>query len=109
MNEQELKNRLHSTIVSMAKINDINENLQAKYLEKINQYNQVVSLSKELLEVNNKLQSVIESERKSYAELKKSYTELEESVTLPPGMIEKIEKSIKDTKHLLLSIESMNY
>jgi hypothetical protein len=109
MNEQELKEKLHSTLIAKSKISDVCEDLHVKYLEKINQYNQVVSLSNELLEVNNKLQSVIENERKSYAELKKSYTELEESVTLPPGMIEKIEKSIKDTKHLLLSIESMNY
>ena len=38
MNEQELKEKLHSSLVSKAKINDICENLHEKYLEKNNQY-----------------------------------------------------------------------
>jgi hypothetical protein len=106
MNEQELK-----------------EKLQAKYLKKNNQYKQAVSLLNELVGVNKMLQSelesifsILKSERKSYAELEKSYTELEKSYTelesiviISPEEIKQAEKSIEDTKSLLLSISSMNY
>ena len=62
MNERDLKKKLHSTLISKAKINDICEDLQDKYTEQANQYNQTLSLLNELLEVNTKLRSVIVSE-----------------------------------------------
>lgn len=116
MNKQELKEKLHSTLVSKAKINDVCENLQAKYLEKNNQYKQVVTLLSELVEVNKMLQTELErvhselkNKRKSYIELEKSYTELESIVIIPPEQLKQAEKSIEDTKLLLSSINSMDY
>ena len=115
MNELELKEKLHSSLVSKAKINDICENLQEKFLEKNNQYKQVVTLLSELVEVNKMLQSELErvhseleNKRKSYTELEKSYTELESIVIISPEQLKQAEKSIEDTKLLLSSINSMN-
>ena len=51
MNERDLKKKLHSTLISKAKINDICEDLQDKYTEQANQYNQTLSLLNELLEI----------------------------------------------------------
>ena len=53
--------------------------------------------------------SELESKRKSYTELEKSYIELESIVIISPEEIKRAEKSIEDTKSLLLSISSMNY
>ena len=109
MNEQELKEKLHSSLVSKAKINDICENLQEKFLEKNNQYKQVVTLLSELVEVNKMLQSELERVYSELESKRKSYAELESIVIISPEEIKRAEKSIEDTKSLLLSISSMNY
>ena len=103
MNEQDLKKKLHSTLISKAKINDICEDLQDKYSEQANQYNQALSLLDELLEVNTKLRLVIESERKAHNKLKETYTELKEnSIPISPEERKQWRKAIEDTKRLIL-------
>src|ERR1051325_2805847 len=98
MNERDLKEKLHSTLISKAKINDIYEDLQVKYSEQVNQYNQTISILNELYEVNIKLRMIIESERKAY-------TKLKESTTIPPEMIKEMKDAIEDTKCLMLDLQ----
>ena len=98
MNERDLKEKLHSTLISKAKINDICEDLQVKYSEQVNQYNETISLLNELYEVNIKLRMIIESERKAYNKLKKS-------TTIPPEMIKEMKDAIEDTKRLMLDLQ----
>jgi len=98
MNEQDLKEKLHSMLISKAKINDICEDLQVKYSEQVNQYNHTISLLNELHEVNIKLRLIIESERKAY-------TKLKESTTIPPEMIKEMKDAIEVTKRLVLEYE----
>src|SRR5580765_8386406 len=103
MNAQDLKKKLHSTLISKAKINDICEDLQDKYTEQSNQYNQTLSLLNELLEVNTKLRSVIVSEREAHNKLKESYTEFKEnSILISPEERKQWRKAIEDTKRLIL-------
>ena len=99
MNERELKEKLHATLISKAKINDICEDLQVKYSEQVNQYNQTISLLNELYEVNIKLRVIIENERKAYTKLKESI------ITLPPDMIKEMKDAIEDTKRLMLDLQ----
>jgi len=98
MNERDLKEKLHATLISKAKINDICEDLQVKYSEQVNQYNQTISLLNEFYEVNINLRMIIESERKAY-------TKLKESTTIPPEMIKEMKNAIEDTKRLVLEYE----
>jgi len=98
MNERNLKEKLHSTLISKAKINDICEDLQVKYSEQVNQYNETISLLNELYEVNINLRVIIEKERKAYNKLKKS-------TTIPPEMIKEMKDAIEDTKRLMLDLQ----
>src|SRR5436305_3643922 len=103
MNERDLKKKLHSTLISKAKINDICKDLQDKYSEQANQYNQALSLLDELLEVNTKLRSVIESEREAYNKLKESYNELKKSCTpYDPEYKKRLKDAIERTKRTIL-------
>ena len=103
MNAQDRKKKLHSTLISKAKINDICEDLQDKYSEQANQYNQTLSLVNELLEVNTKLRVIIENERKAHNKLKETYTELKEnSIPISPEERKQWRKAIEDTKRLIL-------
>lgn len=95
MNEQDLKEKLHSTLISKAKISDICENLQDKYTEQSNQYNYAVYLLGELLDANKKLQFVIETERKSFARFK------ETTISLSPEEINQMEEAIESTKRII--------
>ena len=99
MNEQDLKEKLRSTLISKAKINDICEDLQVKYSEQVNQYNHTISLLNELYEVNIKLHLIIESERKAYTKLKESI------ITLFLDMIKQMKDAIEDTKRFVLEYE----
>ena len=98
MNERDLKEKLRSTLISKAKINDICEDLQVKYSEQVNQYKETISILNELYEVNIKLRVIIENERKAY-------TKLKESTTIPPEMIKEMKDAIEDTKRLVLEYE----
>ena len=103
MNAQDLKKKLHSTLISKAKINDICEDLQDKYSEQTNQYNQTLSLLNELLEVNTKLRSVIVSEREAHNKLKESYNELKEScIPCDPEYKKRLRDAIESTKRVIL-------
>ena len=103
MNAQDLKKKLHFTLISNSKINDICEDLQDKYSEQANQYNQTLSLLNELLEVNTKLRVIIESKRKAHNKLKETYTELKEnSIPISPEERKQWRKAIEDTKRLIL-------
>src|SRR5580765_8882724 len=103
MNAQDLKKKLHSTLISKAKINDICEDLQDKYTEQANQYNQTLSLLNELLEVNTKLRSVIVSEREAHNKLKESYNELKETcIPYDPEYEKRLRDAIEHTKCIIL-------
>src|ERR1043166_2350128 len=99
MNERDLKEKLHSTLISKAKINDICEDLQVKYSEQVNQYNETISLLNELYEVNINLRVIIENERKAYTKLKESI------ITFPPDIIKQMKDSIEDSKHLMAYLQ----
>ena len=99
MNEQDLKEKLRSTLISKAKINDICEDLQVKYSEQVNQYNETISLLNELYEVNINLRVIIENKRKAYTKLKESI------ITFPPDMIKQMKDSIEDSKRLMAYLQ----
>ena len=97
MNEQDLREKLHSTLISKAQINDICEDLQVTCEEHVNQYNEVLSLSYELLEVNKKLRVALENERKNYIKLK-------EATTTSPEDMKRMKDAIESSKQLYLEI-----
>ena len=92
MDEQKLKEKLHSTLIAKSKISDVCEDLQVKCLEQFKQNNQAISRIKELLEINAKLQSVIEREREFYAE---------HAVILSPEDIKEIDKAVEDSQRII--------
>jgi chromosome segregation ATPase len=76
--EQELKEKLHSTLVSKAEINDLCEKLQIRDSERERQYSKVKPLIKDLCDCNDSLQSFAKRAKKEYASLKKEYESLKD-------------------------------
>ncbi|CAB5346763.1 unnamed protein product [Rhizophagus irregularis] len=76
-NVQELKEKLHSTLVSNAEINDLCEKLQVRDLERERQSSHVKSQIKELCEANEWLRSFAEKSKNEIDFLRTRINELE--------------------------------
>ncbi|CAB4475260.1 hypothetical protein RhiirA5_486645 [Rhizophagus irregularis] len=108
--KQELKEKLHSALISKAEINDLCEKLQARELERERQSSHVKSQIKELCEANKWLRSFAKKSKNEIDSLRTRINELETELREADSSFTYINDTLngeaKKSKQFLLEFQS---